>query len=193
MNSIIKLIDERVKANYQNADFIATAPCVVLQVLADNFVQVQMVSDGRVFTLLNGTGVQLAVGDEARVAYRNYISDNNSFVIAGRGHNGISITPTLGTGIAESSEVRIRQTNEGLFINIDVVASADISSGEVSIATADDVASGTEAYYSILRDKSTGTIYPLEARIADGDLSLVVIAGSTITQNTELVGQVFCL
>ena len=207
MNPIVQLVDERVKANFANADFICTAPCVVKAILADDMVQVEMVSDKRKFTVLNGSGVQLAVGDEAKLAYRGYISDTNSYIVAARGQHGVAVAATLNSSLAEGSEVKIRQTSDAFLIAVNVEADADISSGDIVLATKTNLFSypvtGIGAtYYSVARDNS-GNIYSLEARLSDGDadssgnkygkLEVVVVAGSTVTDGTKLRGQIFAL
>ena len=207
MNPIVQLVDERVKANFANADFICTAPCVVKAILANDMVQVEMVSDKRKFTVLNGSGVQLAVGDEAKLAYRGYISDTNSYIVAARGQHGVAVAATLNSSLTESSQVKIRQTSDAFLIAVDVEADADISSGDIVLATKTSLfpypVSGIDAtYYSVARD-SSGNIYDLEARLSDGDadasgnkygkLEVVVVAGSTVANGTKLRGQIFAL
>ena len=205
MNPIVQLVDERIKANFADADFICTAPCVVKAILADNIVRVEMISDKRKFTVLNGSGVQLAVGDEAKLAYRGYISDTNSYIIAAKGHNSVAIEPTLLSSLTEGSAVKIRKENDTLFSTIDVEADEDITSGDVILATKTSlfpypVTGITATYYNVLQDDS-GNIYPLEARLTDGDadasgkkygkLEIVVVAGDTVTDGTKLRGQIF--
>ena len=207
MNPIVQLVDERVKANFANADFICTAPCVVKAILADDMVQVEMISDKRKFTVLNGSGVQLAVGDEAKLAYRGYISDTNSYIVAARGQHGVAVAATLNSSLAEGSEVKIRQTSDAFLIAVNVEADADISSGDIVLATKTNLFSYPVTgigvtYYSVARDDS-GNIYSLEARLSDGDadssgnkygkLEVVVVAGSTVTDGTKLRGQIFAL
>ena len=207
MNPIVQLVDERVKANFANADFICTAPCVVKAILADDMVQVEMVSDKRKFTVLNGSGVQLAVGDEAKLAYRGYISDTNSYIVAARGENGLSIYSTLNSDLTVASLVKIRQTKEAFLITVDVEAGDDLASGDIVLATKTNLfpypVSGIDAtYYNVAQDDS-GNIYPLEARLTDGDadasgnkygkLEVVVVAGSTVANGTKLRGQIFAL
>ena len=205
MNPIVQLVDERVKANFANADFICTAPCVVKAILANDMVQVEMVSDKRKFTVLNGSGVQLAVGDEAKLAYRGYISDTNSYIVAARGENGLSIYSTLNSDLTVASLVKIRQTKEAFLITVDVEAGDDLASGDIVLATKTNLfpypVSGIDAtYYNVAQDDS-GNIYPLEARLTDGDadasgnkygkLEVVVVAGSTVANGTKLRGQIF--
>lgn len=205
MNPIVQLVDERVKANFANADFICTAPCVVKAILADDMVQVEMVSDKRKFTVLNGSGVQLAAGDEAKLAYRGYISDTNSYIVAARGRHGVAVAATLNSSLTESSQVKIRQTSDAFLIAMDVEADADILSGDIVLATKTNlfpypVSEIDATYYSVARD-SSGNIYDLEARLSDGDadsegnkygkLEVVVVAGSTVTDGTKLRGQIF--
>ena len=207
MNPIVQLVDERVKANFADADFICTAPCVVKQILADDMVQVEMVSDKRKFTVLNGSGVQLGVGDEAKLAYRGYISNTNSYIVAARGQHGVAVAATLNSSLADGSEVKIRQTSDAFLIAVDVESDADISSGDIVLATKTNLfsypVSGIDAtYYSVARDNS-GNIYSLEARLSDGNadasgnkygkLEVVVVAGDTITSGTKLHGQIFAL
>lgn len=207
MNPIVQLVDERVKANFVNADFICTAPCVVKAILANDMVQVEMVSDKRKFTVLNGSGVQLAVGDEAKLAYRGYISDTNSYIVAARGQHGVAVAATLNSSLTEGSEVKIHQTNDAFLIAVDVEADADISTGDIVLATKTNLfpypVSGIDVtYYNVTQDDS-GNIYPLEARLTDGDadasgnkygkLEVVVVAGSTVTDGTKLRGQIFAL
>ena len=207
MNPIVQLVDERVKANFANADFICTAPCVVKAILADDMVQVEMVSDKRKFTVLNGSGVQLAVGDEAKLAYRGYISDTNSYIVAARGENGLSIYSTLNSDLTVASLVKIRQTKEAFLITVDVEAGDDLASGDIVLATKTNLfpypVSGIDAtYYNVAQDDA-GNIYPLEARLTDGDadasgnkygkLEVVVVAGSTVANGTKLRGQIFAL
>ena len=205
MNTVITLIDDRVKTILSGSDFVLTAPCVIKKLLADNMVEVQMVSDGRKFTVLNGSGVQLAVNDEAKLAYRGYISDGTSYIIAAKGHNSVAIEPTLLSSLTEGSVVKIRKENDTLFSTIDVEADEDISSGDVILATKTSlfpypVTGITATYYNVLQDDS-GNIYPLEARLTDGDadasgnkygkLEIVVVAGDTVTDGTKLRGQIF--
>ena len=157
MNPIVQLVDERVKANFANADFICTAPCVVKQILADDMVQVEMVSDKRKFIVLNGSGVQLAVGDEAKLAYRGYISDTNSYIVAARGQHGVAVAATLNSSLTEGSEVTIRQTSDAFLIAVDVEADADISSGDIVLATKTSLfpypVSGIDmTYYNVIQD-----------------------------------------
>lgn len=207
MNGLIQLVDERVKAILVNSEFVLTAPCVIKKILANDIVEVEMVSDKRRFTVLNASGSQLAVGDEAKLAYRSYISDTTSFVVAARDRHGIEVTPTLGSGLTEGSVVIIRQTNDAFLITVDVEADADISSGDIVLATKTSLfpypVSGIDAtYYNVIQD-DTGNLYPLEARLSDGDadsagnkygkLEVVVVAGSTVTDGTKLRGQIFAL
>lgn len=207
MNPIVQLVDERVKANFADADFICTAPCVVKQILADDMVQVEMVSDKRKFTVLNGSGVQLGVGDEAKLAYRGYISNTNSYIVAARGQHGVAVAATLNSSLADGSEVKIRQTSDAFLIAVDVEADADISSGDIVLATKTSlfpypVLGIDTTYYNVLQDDA-GNTYPLEARLSDGDadsagnkygkLEVVVVAGSTVTGGTKLRGQIFAL
>lgn len=207
MNPIVQLVDERVKANLQGSDFICTAPCVVKKILANDMVQVEMISDRRKFIVLNGSGVQLAVGNEAKLAYRGYISDTNSFIVAARGQHGVAVAATLNSSLTEGSEVTIRQTSDAFLIAVDVEADADISSGDIVLATKINLfpypVSGIDmTYYNVIQDDA-GNVYPLEARLSDGDvdsagdkygkLEVVVVAGSTVTDGTKLRGQIFAL
>lgn len=207
MNPIVQLVDERVKANFADADFICTAPCVVKQILADDMVQVEMVSDKRKFTVLNGSGVQLGVGDEAKLAYRGYISNTNSYIVAARGQHGVAVAATLNSSLADGSEVKIRQTSDAFLIAVDVESDVDISSGDIVLATKTNLfsypVSGIDTtYYNVLQDDA-GNTYTLEARLSDGDadsagnkygkLEVVVVAGDTITSGTKLHGQIFAL
>ena len=205
MNTVITLIDDRVKTILSGSDFVLTAPCVIKKLLADNMVEVQMVSDGRKFTVLNGSGVQLAVNDEAKLAYRGYISDGTSYIIAAKGENGLSIYSTLNSDLTVDSLVKIRQTKEAFLITVDVEAGDDLASGDIVLATKTNlfpypVSEIDATYYSVARD-SSGNIYDLEARLSDGDadsegnkygkLEVVVVAGSTVTDGTKLRGQIF--
>ena len=205
MNTVIQLIDGRVKAILSDSDFVLTAPCVIKKLLADNMVEVQMVSDGRKFTVLNGSGVQLAVNDEAKLAYRGYISDGTSYIIAAKGHDSVALDPTLLSSLTEGSVINIRRKNDTLFSTIDVEADEDITAGDVVLATATSiypypVTEIAATYYNVLQDDS-GNIYPFEARLTDGDadasgkkygkLEIVVVAGDTVADGTKLRGQIF--
>ena len=205
MNPMMQLIDERVKLMLANADFMTTAPCLIKKLLANNMVEVEMISDGRKFTVPNLSGAQLAVNDEAKLGYRGYISNTTSYIIAARGRSGIRIYATLNQSLTVDSEVRINQTEEAFIITVNVEVGDDISSGDIVLATQTNlfpypVTDIEMTYYNVLQDDS-GNIYPLEARLTDGDadasgnkygeLNIVVVAGDTVADGTKLHGQIF--
>lgn len=205
MNPMMQLIDERVKLMLTNADFMTTAPCLIKKLLPNNMVEVEMISDKRKFTVPNLSGAQLEVNDEAKLGYRGYISNTTSYIIAAKGHNSVALEPTLLSSLTEGSVVNIRKKNDTLFSTIDVEADEDITAGDVVLATVTSifpypVTGITATYYNVLQDDS-GNIYPLEARLTDGDadasgkkygeLNIVVIAGDTVADGTKLRGQIF--
>lgn len=102
MNTMIKLIDERIKAVLENVNYISVAPCKILAVNEDGTARVEMTSDKRLFTVANLSGTALEVGEEAKLAYRGYISNSTSFIIGANLHESSASSPVLyGEGTLE--------------------------------------------------------------------------------------------
>ena len=180
MNTIVKLIDERVQAALLDADFISIAPCKVLALQANNYVRVEMISDKRVFTVKNLSGSLIEVGDEVKLAYRGYISNSTSYVVAAQSKHSADLEFTASEDLADSSVIQIRMTDNAILAAFQITAESAISG----------------SYYGVLRNLSDSAVYDIEAKFEDNTLhtgKLSFILHTAMGQGDTLVGQVFCL
>ena len=209
MNDLIKLIDNRVKANLENADFVTFAPCIVREILANDYVRVEMVSDKRVFTVLNLSGSLFEVGDEAKLAYRGNVSNGSSYIVAARGRHGINLAYTASAVVDDSSVIKIHKTDEMIFVSLQVMAASEIQAAtEQEIVSVSNIypypISGLSGrYFGVVRNRADEAIYDIEASLSDGDvdlegnyhgkLSIILRTRSTAMGEGEtFVGQIFC-
>jgi len=105
VNTIIELIDGRIKAALENVEYISVAPCKILAVNENGTAQVEMISDKRHFTVANLSGTSLVVGEEAKLAYRGYISNSTSFIIGANLHESPTPPSSPLIGIATLEEI----------------------------------------------------------------------------------------
>lgn len=200
MNTIVKLIDERVQAALLDADFISIAPCKVLALQTNNYVRVEMISDKRVFTVKNLSGSLVEVGDEVKLAYRGYISNSTSYVVAAQSKHSADLEFTASEDLADSSVIQIRMTDNAILVAFQITAESAISA-DTAIATVANVypfpvGSISGSYYGVLRNLSDSAVYDIEAKFEDNTLhtgKLSFILHNAIGQGDTLVGQVFCL
>ena len=209
MNDLIKLIDNRVKANLENADFVTFAPCIVREILANDYVRVEMVSDKRMFTVLNLSGSLFEVGDEAKLAYRGNISNGSSYIVAAKGRHGVMLNYTTAEEVAEASVIKVHKTDEMIFVSLQVMAASEIQAAtEQEIVSVSNIypypISGLSGrYFGVVRNRADEAIYDIEASLSDGDadlegnyhgkLSIILRTRSTAMGEGEtFVGQIFC-
>lgn len=209
MNDFFKIIDDRVKGHLENSNFVAFAPCIVREILADDYVRVEMISDGRMFTVLNLSGSLFEVGDEAKLAYRGNISNGSSYIVAARGRHGVNLAYTASAVVDDSSVIKIHKTDEMIFVSLQVMAATDIAAGaEQTIITVDNIypysITGLSGrYFGVVRNRADEAIYDIEASLSDGDadssgnyhgkLSIILRTRSTAMDEGEtFVGQIFC-
>ena len=194
MNTIVKLIDERVQAALLDADFISIAPCKVLALQANNYVRVEMISDKRVFTVKNLSGSLIEVGDEVKLAYRGYISNSTSYVVAAQSKHSADLEFTASEDLADSSVIQIRMTDNAILAAFQITAESAISADTAVYPLPVGAISGS--YYGVLRNLSDSAVYDIEAKFEDNTLhtgKLSFILHTAMGQGDTLVGQVFCL
>lgn len=99
MDSLFKLVDERINKYLSNSPFIVGVPCVVTEVLTDNMVKVQLTASKAVMTVPNWSGSNVEVGENVQLFYRGAIlSEQTAYV-------GASLNKNSGGGGASFNNV----------------------------------------------------------------------------------------
>ena len=89
MDSLFKLVDERINKYLSNSPFIVAVPCVVLDVLSDNMLKVQLTASKTVMTVPNWSGSDVEVGENVQLFYRGAIlSEQTAYVGASENKGG---------------------------------------------------------------------------------------------------------
>lgn len=129
MDSLFKLVDERINKYLSNSPFIVGVPCVVTEVLTDNMVKVQLTASKAVMTVPNWSGSNIEVGENVQLFYRGVIlSEQTAYVGASenKGGAGTFVTGESYAGTLPSDDfcvamIAFKNTNESILLAFNAV------------------------------------------------------------------------
>lgn len=81
MDKFIEFIDDRVKKQISNTNFLKSIPCRVLRIVDDNYVEVETVANHTKYIIPNFSGSNVNIGENVQVFYKGKILSQNSSYI----------------------------------------------------------------------------------------------------------------
>lgn len=91
MDSLLSLIDSRINKAEKNSNALRSVPCKVIELLNNDYVKVQIVTDSTIYTVLNRSGTNVNVGETVSLYYQGMINNKSAYI-------GAAITKEEGGG-----------------------------------------------------------------------------------------------
>lgn len=180
MDSLFKLVDERINKYLSNSPFIVAVPCVVLDVLSDNMLKVQLTASKAVMTVPNWSGSSVEVGENVQLFYRGAILSEQSAYVgaslnkASAQSNYVQAEVIIGTLFETERDVAVINFNnsaENILLGFNAVIQGDrenIGIGEFSIYL-DGELQDYSATFSVIAGGYTNCSFTIPMTVERGD------------------------
>lgn len=191
MDNLFKLVNERINKYLSNSPFVIAVPCVVTNVLADNMVTVQVVSNKTSLTVPNWSGSNVVVGESVQLFYKgNILSEQTAYVGASltkaSAQNYIQGSVIVGALFETERQLAIinfKNNAESVLLGFNATIQGDaenVGSGEFKIYV-DEVEQSYSAAISTVIGGSTTCSFTVPLTLTSGEHEIVVSGSGDYT------------
>lgn len=139
MNELVNYINDRVSRFIKRSDILNATPATVISVEDENWVTINILSNGSIYRLKNLSGSSLVEGQGCQVYYKKNLSQDNAFIGAAATNESVDIDyvygdKTTGSLFEEEREVSeinftVKNNNTAILISYTIDLQGDSSNG----------------------------------------------------------------